>query len=56
MLAGGTCYIPGEDFRARVQLETYLAGEVDLNGLNANVLRASRHDAVREMFVWGRGK
>ena len=30
-----------------MQRETYLAGEVDLNGLDADVLRAFRHDAVR---------
>ena len=37
----------GEDFRALVQLRTYLAGGVNLNGLDADVLRAFRHDAVR---------
>jgi hypothetical protein len=32
----------------------YLAGEVDLNGLDANVLRTSRHDGG--ICLTGRGK
>ena len=35
---------------------SYLAGEVDLNGLNANVLRAGGHDCTDIFFlVWRRG-